>query len=66
MLRLTAPTLEPIALDDFARASSELPKQAKQAKRLVEENAKHLEVFFDVPRACVAFHHGPRSESGAA
>ena len=64
MLRLTsAPTLEPIALDDFTRASAELPQQAK---RLVEENVARLEAFFDAPRASAGFFHGPRSESGAA
>ena len=62
MLRLTsAPTLEPIALDDFTRASAELPQQAK---RLVEENAERLETFFDAPRASAAFYHGPLSTSG--
>lgn len=64
MLRLTsAPTLEPIALDDFARASAELPQQAK---RLVEENAARLEIFFDVPRVSAAFYHGPLSTFGGA
>jgi len=64
MLRLTSvPTLEPIALDDFTRASSELPQQAK---RLVEENAEWLERFFDAPRASAAFYHGPLSTSGGA
>ena len=64
MLRLTsAPTLEPIALADFTRASSELPQQAK---RLVEENAKWLERFFDAPRASAAFYHGPLSTSGGS
>lgn len=62
MLRLTsAPTLEPIALDDFTRASAELPQQAK---RLVEENAERLEAFFDTPRASAAFYHGPLITSG--
>jgi len=62
MLRLTsAPTLEPIALDDFTRASAELPQQAK---RLVEENAERLETFFDAPRASAAFYHGPLIMSG--
>lgn len=64
MLRLTsAPTLEPIALDDFTRASAELPQQAK---RLVEENAERLETFFDARRASTAFYHGPLSTSGGA
>lgn len=59
MLRLTsAPTLEPIALDDFARASRELPAQAK---RLVEENAERLEAFFDIERPRSIFYHGPSS-----
>ncbi|QEW23557.1 Putative sporulation hydrolase CotR (plasmid) [Marinibacterium anthonyi] len=58
MLRLTsAPTLEPIGLDDFERASRELPAQAK---RLVEENAERLEAFFDVERPQATFYHGPR------
>lgn len=58
MLRLTsAPTLEPIALDDFARASNELPTQAK---RLVEANAVRLEAFFDAARPQSAFYHGSR------
>lgn len=57
LFRLTsAPTLTPIALDDFARARDELPAQAK---RLVEENAERLEQFFDTPRAPAAFYHGP-------
>ena len=64
MLRLTsAPTLEPIALDDFTRVSAELPQQAK---RLVEENAERLETFFDAPRASTAFFHGPLSTSDRA
>jgi hypothetical protein len=58
MFRLTAaPTLEPIALDDFARASGELPAQAR---RLVEENAERLEAFFDVKRPEAIFYHGTR------
>ncbi|WP_165919027.1 hypothetical protein [Rhodovulum adriaticum] len=58
MLRLTsAPTLEPIGLDDFVRASRELPAQAK---RLVEENAERLEAFFDAKRFQAPFYHGKR------
>lgn len=58
MLRLTsAPTLEPIALDDFGRASRELPAQAK---RLVEEHSERLEALFDTTRPCATFYHGPR------
>ncbi|MCR8724514.1 CBASS cGAMP-activated phospholipase [Frigidibacter sp. ROC022] len=56
MLRLTsAPTLEPIALDDFTRASAELPQHAK---RLVEENATRLEKLFDLERPRATFFHG--------
>ena len=59
MLRLTAaPSPTPIALDDFVRASSELPVQAK---RLVEENAERLEAFFDRQRIPATFYHGPRA-----
>jgi uncharacterized protein len=58
MLRLTAaPTLEPIALDDYARASGELPAQAR---RLVEENSERLEAFFDSQRPKATFYHGPQ------
>lgn len=58
MLRLTsAPTLEPIALDDFERAHRELPTLAK---RLVEQNAARLEAFFDTQRAQATFFHGSR------
>ncbi len=58
LLRLTsAPTLSPIALDDFERARDELPSQAK---RLVEENTEQLEEFFDTPRPAATFYHGPR------
>ncbi len=56
----TAPSLESIALDDARRACTELPSQAK---RLVEENAAHLEAFFDTPRGPVQFHHGPLAAS---
>lgn len=57
LLRLTsAPTLSPIPLDDFERARDELPTQAK---RLVEENAERLELFFDTPRSPANFYHGP-------
>ena len=57
LLRLSsAPSLTPIALDDFKRARDELPAQAK---RLVEENAERLEAFFDIPRPPVTFFHGP-------
>ena len=56
LLRLSsAPSLTPIALDDFKRARDELPAQAK---RLVEENAERLEMFFDSPRPPVTFYHG--------
>ncbi|MBR2657212.1 MAG: patatin-like phospholipase family protein [Loktanella sp.] len=56
LLRLSSPpSLAPIALDDFERASAELPSQAK---RLVEENSERLEKFFDVPRTAAAFYHG--------
>jgi patatin-like phospholipase/acyl hydrolase len=58
LLRLTsAPTLEPIALDDFVRASHELPMQAK---RLVDENVERLEAFFDMERPRATFYHGTR------
>jgi len=57
LLRLSsAPSLTPIALDDFNRARDELPAQAK---RLVEENSERLETFFDMPRPPVIFYHGP-------
>jgi len=62
LLRLTlAPTLSPIALDDFERARDELPGQAK---RLVEDNVERLEAFFDAPRPPANFFHGPRKEPG--
>jgi len=58
LVRLTtAPTLTPIAMDDFERARDELPSQAK---RLVEENSEQLEAFFDTKRAQATFYHGPR------
>lgn len=57
ILRLsTAPSLEPIALDDARRACREIPAQGK---RLVEENAARLEAFFDAPRPKPRFYHGP-------
>lgn len=57
LLRLSsAPSLTPIALDDFKRAHDELPAQAK---RLVEENSERLEAFFDTPRPPATFFHGP-------
>ncbi len=56
LLRVTtAPSLAPIAMDDFERARDELPGQAR---RLVEENAERLEMFFDGARASVTFYHG--------
>ena len=56
LLRLTtAPSLTPIAMDDFERARDELPAQAL---RLVEENAERLERIFDTERAPVTFYHG--------
>lgn len=56
LLRLTtAPSLTPIAMDDFQRARDELPSQAR---RLVEENAERLERIFDAERAPVTFYHG--------
>ena len=62
LLRLSsAPSLTPIALDDFERARDELPAQAK---RLVEENAQRLEVFFDTRRPPVTFYHGTREVRG--
>ena len=62
LLRLSsAPSLTPIALDDFERARDELPAQAK---RLVEENAERLEVFFDTRRPPVTFYHGTREVRG--
>lgn len=58
LLRLTTvPALNPIALDDFARASGELPQQATQ---IVEENAGQLERFFDLKRPQATFYHGMR------
>jgi len=57
LLRLSsAPSLTPIALDDFKRAHDELPAQAK---RLVEENSERLEAFFNTPRPPATFFHGP-------
>ncbi|EEE37976.1 patatin [Rhodobacteraceae bacterium KLH11] len=56
LLRVTtAPSLAPIAMDDFERARDELPAQAR---RLIEENAERLEMFFDAERAPVTFYHG--------
>lgn len=56
LLRVTtAPSLAPIDMDDFERARDELPAQAR---RLVEENAARLEMFFDAERAPVTFYHG--------
>ena len=58
VLRLsTPPTLAPIATDDFERARDEL---TCQARRLVEENSKPLEGFFDAERSPVTFYHGER------
>jgi len=60
LLRLSpAPSIQPIALDDFERAQAELPRQAK---RLVEDNSARLEMLFDSPRPEVEFYHGPRSD----
>lgn len=54
---ITAPSLAPIAMDDFERARTELPGQAQ---RLVEENAERLESFFEEKRNPVIFYHGER------
>ena len=63
LLRVTtAPSLAPIAMDDFERARTELPGQAQ---RLVEENAERLEAFFDTERPKVTFYHGQRSPKSA-
>lgn len=60
LLRLTvAPSLTPIAMDDFERARDELPDQAR---RLVEENAERLEAFFDEERPRGIFYHGTRRD----
>lgn len=63
LLRVTtAPSLAPIAMDDFERARKELPGQAQ---RLVEENAERLEAFFDEERPKATFYHGQLSTGSA-
>lgn len=51
-------SLDPIGLDDYQRAASELPKIAIE---LVEDNSRQLEKFFDKPCEEYVSHYGSRS-----
>jgi patatin-like phospholipase/acyl hydrolase len=53
----------PIDLDDYARASLELPVLAK---RMVEDNADRLEAIFAQERPPYTAYHGPRTDSNAS
>jgi uncharacterized protein len=52
----------PIDLDDYARASLELPTVAK---RMVQENSERLEAIFAQVRPPFTAYHGPRADPNA-
>jgi len=60
MLRLDGPPMKsnPIELDDFARASTELPAMAE---KIVDDNAERLAAFFASPRPDYQAAYGPRA-----
>lgn len=60
LLRLDGPAMKskPIELDDFQRASTELPGMAE---KIVADNADRLASFFSEPRPAYAAVYGPRA-----
>jgi hypothetical protein len=59
LLRLDAPAMKdnPIVLDDFARAFSQLPATAE---KIVTDNEESLAAFFHTPRPAYEGYCGPR------